>query len=383
MKNFFLEIPTRIYFGRNGSLNALRCEQDIFGDRVMIISTSKSLRTQGFTEELMDCLEEIPGKEIKTFLYNDISPEPQLSEIERAVRTGKEEGITSVIGFGGGSSIDAAKAAALGIGSEKSVGSYYYDGIVPTEKKIPVIAIPTTAGTGSELSGSAVISDTATNTKKGIRGRYIYPALAIVDPRYSDSMPSKITRDSGFDAFAHAVETFLSVKATRFSDLLAEDAVKLIASALPALKSNPSDKNARDMMCYASMIMGVNIGNVGTLLPHRLQYPVGMKTHTAHGEGLAALFPAWIREEYQYSAEKVRKITSIISGTDCSTEIDCVEAVRNFISSIGQAQGLAELGVQESDIPAFAESITGVLTNDPAYSGRDVIERIYRNSMRS
>ena len=88
MKNFFLEIPTRIYFGRNGSLNALRSEQDIFGNRVMIISTSKSLRTQGFTEELMDCLEEIPGKEIKTFLYNDISPEPQLSEGTNRQRRG-------------------------------------------------------------------------------------------------------------------------------------------------------------------------------------------------------------------------------------------------------------------------------------------------------
>ena len=378
MNSFFLEIPTKIYYGRNIVTEAIQKGKDVLGARVMIITTSRSLVKEGFVKKLEECIEALPAA---VTLFDQVSPEPQLSEIREAVMVGKEKKITSVIGFGGGSSIDAAKAAALGIGSEEPIDRYYYDGIVLEKKSIPVIAIPTTAGTGSELSGSAVISDAETNMKKGMRGWYMYPDIAIVDPVHTDHMPYKITKDSGFDALAHAMETYVSVKATRLSDLLAEDAIRMIARALPRLKEEPSDTEARDAMSYASMLMGINIGNVGTLLPHRLQYPIGVKTHTSHGEGLLSLFAAWVREEYQASAGKLQKACSLLSGKDCVSQEDCVDAVNFFIDRIGGRKSLRDLGLTDADIETFSESITGVLANDPAYSGIDVINRIYRNSM--
>ena len=378
VKSFFLEIPTKIYFGRNTVTEAIRKEKGVLGANVMIITTSRSLVQGGYVANLANHIEELSAT---VTIFNQVSPEPQLSEIRNAVRIGKDKKITSVIGFGGGSSIDAAKATALGIGSEEPIDGYYYNGIVPEEKVIPVIAIPTTAGTGSELSGSAVISDTATNMKKGVRGWYMYPDVAIVDPSYTDQMPYKITKDSGFDALAHAMETYVSVKSTRLSEMLSEDAIKMIAKALPHLRENPADTEARDAMSYASMMMGINIGNVGTLLPHRLQYPIGMKTHTSHGEGLLSLFAAWVREEYHASSEKIEKACSLLSGQDCVSEQDCVDAVNSFIDRIGGKRCLKDYGLSAVDIEAFSNSITGVLENDPAYSGIEVINRIYQNSM--
>ncbi len=373
MKSFFLEIPTRIYFGRDTSIESLSKENTLLGDKPMIITTSKSLVKMGYVDEIKRCVDSV--------VYTDISPEPQLSEIREAVSFGKAEGVTAVIGFGGGSSIDAAKATALGIGSEESIDKFYYDGLVPKKKTIPVIAIPTTAGTGSELSGSAVISDSATNMKKGVRGWFMYPDVAIVDPRYTDTMPYEITKTSGFDALAHAIETYVSVKATRLSDMLSEDAIKMIAEALPRLKNDLSDVEARDAMSYASMMMGINIGNVGTLLPHRLQYPVGMKTHTSHGEGLLSLFSAWFQEEYMCSEEKIKKVATLLSGSTCNDEAECIKAINEFINRIGGRKSLRELGITDDDVPMFSNSITGVLQNDPAYNSIDVINRIYQNSM--
>ena len=373
MNSFFLKIPTRIYFGRDKAIESLKKEKSLIGDKAMIITTSKSLVRQGYVEEIESCVDSI--------IYTDISPEPQLSDVREAVKIGKSEKVTSVIGFGGGSSIDAAKATALGIGSEESIDRFYYDGLIPNKKAIHVIAIPTTAGTGSELSGSAVISDSSTNMKKGIRGWFMYPDVAIVDPKYTDMMPYEITKVSGFDALAHAIETYVSVKATRLSDVLSEEAIKIIAEMLPRLKDSQSDAEARDAMSYASMLMGINIGNVGTLLPHRLQYPVGMKTHKSHGEGLLSLFPAWYEEEYKCRSNKIRRVSELLTGAACDDEEQIVKAIGVFIDRIGGRKSLRELGITDEDISEFSKSITGVLQNDPAYNSIDVINRIYQNSM--
>ena len=381
IKDFFLEIPTRIHFGRGCTADAFEKERATLGNRVLLITTGKPLFETGAVGELIEYLEAVLGRGCAT-VFSKVSPEPQLAEIREAIKFGRENMVDSVVGFGGGSSIDAAKATALGLGTSYSIDEYYYDGRTPDQNPLPVIAVPTTAGTGSELSGSAVVSDVSTGMKKGIRNRFMYATVAIVDPSFTDSLPPKVTRDSGFDAFAHAVETYMSVKATPLSDILAEQAISKIAKALPRLAEASDDKDARDEMSYASMLMVINIGNVGTLLPHRLQYPVGIKTNTSHGEGLLAVFPSWLEEAYEFNPEKICKVAELLSDRRCTSKNACMDVVSGFMEAIGGKVTLSELGITKEDVDAFAPKITGVLENDPTYTGIESIRCIYENALK-
>ncbi len=376
MRAFCMEIPTKIYFGRKTWRQALEKEKSILGGRVLVVTTGGSLRRLGYIEELETMLK---GLEEEVCFYDKVSPNPELAEIKEAVTLGKECGAASVIGFGGGSAIDAAKAAAAGLVCGEPIDSYYFNGNEP-EASLPVIAIPTTAGTGSELSKGAIISDAKSQLKKGIRGTNLYPKAAIVDSYFTEHIPFKVTMETGFDVFAHAIESFISVKASQFSEMLSLEAVRLTGDNLRRLMDNLDDIKARENMSYASMIMGINLGNTGTALPHRLQYPVGAVTGTGHGAGLLALYPAWLGIEYKHSAGKMDRVASILSGKDCHGEEESLGEFMKFIEKLSVRQNLKDLGINEDMIGCLAQRVSGNMKNDPAFREADVIQKIYRQS---
>ena len=314
MQNFLLEMPVRARFGRNIFRDALRQENMLRSSRVMLVSTGKSLKRLGYIDEVKAVLEEMNAE---IFLYDKVSPNPDIEEVKEAVKLGRDFGAQAVIGFGGCSSIDAAKAAACRLACSRSIDTYYFSGIEP-EKSLPVIAVPTTAGTGSELSSGAIISDRASKLKTGIRGFSLYPKTAVVDSYFTEHIPYRITMETGFDVFAHAIESLVSLKANAFSEMLSLEAIRLAGENLARLADNLYDKEARRQMSFASMIMGINLAVVGTALPHRMQYPAGSASGTSHAAGLLALYPAWLEAEYKYSHEKLDAAASALSGKTCT-----------------------------------------------------------------
>ena len=299
MKSFELNIRTRVYFGKNITFEALKKERTLLSGNVIIITTGRSLNTLGYVEKLKNDILSLGSSEVITF--ENISPNPKLSEIKTAIELGKINKVNVVIGFGGGSAIDAAKAAAAGIGYNGDIEDFLFERNQPEIETLPIIAIPTTAGTGSELSKGAIISSAEHKIKKGIRGDVLLPSVAIVDTEYTYSVPKQVTMETGFDVLAHAVESYVSVKSNRFSEMLSREAIHIVGECVNNLREDLQNKAARDKRCYASMIMGINLANIGTCLPHRMQYPIGAITDTSHAAGLAALYPSWIMYEYDYN----------------------------------------------------------------------------------
>lgn len=367
-----ISIPTKVYFGRSILENAV---SEVLGHeridhaRILIVTTGRSLIKMGHLDRLRNCIQKC-NPNIKIYVYDDISANPCLDEIENGVNIARSEEIQAVIGFGGGSAMDAAKAIAAGAASDTTVTEMFRDGTEP-EAVLPVIAIPTTAGTGSELSKAAILTDKQGVKKGGLRGDKLYPDIAVVDSEFTETVPYKTTMETGFDVLAHAIESYVSKKASAFSEMLSEYAIKEAGKSLKRLVENLEDIEARERMSYCSMIMGINLGNTGTALPHRLQYPIGAHTNSSHGAGLAAMYPAWIKHEAKYSEEKIRKIYDLL-------DIDNVE---ELLGLMGISRKLSELGVKQDTIERMTEEVTGSIENDPASQEKDIIKQIYMESL--
>lgn len=376
MQPYRITVPTKVYFGRNIWQKAIRTQETLLQGNVMIVTTGRSLCRLGYVEalrqELLQC--RYTGNVI---LFDKISANPKLSEIREGILLGRREKADIVIGFGGGSAMDAAKAIAAGVKSEDDIEDYFYQGKEPGEGTLPIIAIPTTAGTGSELSKAAILTDEVQVVKNGIRGEALYPVAAIVDSRFTESVPMQVTMETGFDVMAHAVESYLSKAASPYTRMQSETAVRIAGECLPQLASCLEDTEARAQMSFASMLMGINLGNASTCLPHRLQYPLGAHTDTSHGAGLAALFTAWIQCEYRHEPEKIEKMAKLLTGQRPRGEEECVMTFYQFIKALGLPVSLSEMGISKQQLSGMADEVSGNIGNDPASQEEGIILRLY------
>lgn len=366
-------MTTRSYFGNKCVKTALIKERKTLGKRVLLVSTGRSLIKLGYQDELVQWIREAA----EVFVYDKITANPDVAEIREAVKMGKEQQVSSVVGFGGGSAIDAAKAAAVGIASEIDIEEYLLKGLTPPENTLPIIAIPTTSGTGAELSKGAIISSREKRVKSGIRGERVTPTVAIVDPTYTFSLPMGVTMETGFDVFSHAAESYCCVNANPFSEMLSEKAICIVGEALPRLFNNLKDEEAREMMSYASHIMGYNVKNIGNCLPHRLQYPIGVETETSHGAGLIALYPAWIKYEHLVNPERIERI---LEWLGCKGKGTAAEKIREWQESIKISCTITELGntLSPSDL---ANMVTGNLRNDKLADIPNIVNTLYEEAM--
>lgn len=369
---------TKLYFGEGCLEEALKKERGLLGRRTLIVTTGRSLKRLGYLDKLTSILDTLMSKG-SVYIYDNISKNPDTVEIEGAISLGKKIRAESVIGFGGGSAIDAAKATAVGIVSDIPIEDYLIKGIELPDGTLPVIAIPTTAGTGSELSRAAIVSCRKKGIKGGIRGDKIIPTLAAVDPVLTWSVSPRVTKETGFDAFCHATESYLSLKANMFSEMLSETAIKYISTALRKINNDPDDHDAREKLCYASYIMGYNLKNVGNCLPHRMQYPIGAETDTSHGAGLMAIFPAWISHEYEVNKEKTGKVLEWLGFEDINNSEEAGKAMIQFEEEIGGRGTLTDLNVLSSP-KDLADRVTGNISTDKLSEIPGIIEIIYKES---
>ncbi len=377
--NFTWEVPTRIHFGTNICAEALAKEKDcIQGCKVLLIYTGHTLKDNGTLDKVKNLLVENGAVTVLTYCGHGANPE--VSEAEEAGRIIQENDIDLLVALGGGSAIDLTKGAAVAAVSNISLRDYLTKGIPAPDNVLPIIAMPTTAGTGSELSKGAILSDKSLKIKGGVRGKSLAPKVAIVDAAFTWSMPKHLTMETGFDALAHAIESYLSKRANLHSENLSLQAIRLIGENLPKLNKNLDDHEAREKVSYASMLMGMNLYNVGNCLPHRMQYPIGALTGTSHAAGLAVLYPVWIGEEYKVCPEKVMSIFHKLLKKTINSAAEAEETMRSFLIELGIYKFLAGLGVQQENISMLVEEISGDISVDPMGETEGICRKIYKEA---
>ena len=374
--------PVEIIFGRN-SLNKLKPIINSIGSKCLVVTGPNISKTLNF-KNLLDILN---FSNCKFDVYRNVSTEPTVNHVYEITELFHKLESDFIIGFGGGSALDAAKAASVLIYNDHDL-----EDLMMGEKKInetsaPLILIPTTSGTGSELSKGSILSVPERKIKGGLRGDQLYANYAIIDSKLTSSAPTNVIRVSGFDVFTHAVETFISKVSTALTERLSLIAIEYVVSSLPKILTNPNDDEARERLAFSSMLMGFNLANSSTCLPHRLQYPLGELTKSPHAVGLAAIYPSWIKITSNKSKRKFNIIAETILSGFSQAEINytCEKNVASIISYfmhiIGMEIKLTDLGVSKEDCFAMEAKVSGSLENDPWWTPESNLSSIYLDSL--
>ncbi|WAH59367.1 iron-containing alcohol dehydrogenase [Pseudomonas silvicola] len=320
-------------------------------------------------------------------LFDRVQPEPEIAIVEDCMSVYREGGHDGLVGVGGGSALDIAKSVAAYAGHDGPLAALFGVGLV-ARKGPPLIAIPTTAGTGSEVTNVAILSDKQAHLKKGIVSDYLLPDVALVSPQMTLTCPRSVTAASGVDALVHAIESYISVNASPITDSLALGAIKLIVRALPKAYANPSNLQAREDMATASLMAGMAFGNAGVGAVHALAYPLGGRFNIAHGVSNALLLPYVMAWNKIACLERFRDIAvamglQVAQLSDQQAAEAAVEAMVRLCATVEIPKGMRSFGVPEDAIPAMAAEACGIdrlMRNNPRkLSARD-IEQIYRSA---
>ncbi|MFK7700201.1 iron-containing alcohol dehydrogenase [Pseudomonas caspiana] len=318
-------------------------------------------------------------------IFDQVKPEPEISIVEDCTHAYRQGGHDGLIGLGGGSAIDIAKGVGAFVGHDGPLAELF--GVDQVKRKgPPLIAIPTTAGTGSEVTNVAIFSDKLAQLKKGIVSDYLLPDVALVSPVMTLTCPRSVTAASGVDALVHAIESYLSVNRSLITDSLALGAIKLIVKSLPKAYANPADLIAREHMATASLMAGMAFGNAGVGAVHALAYPLGGRFNIAHGVSNALLLPyvmAWNKmacvERFRDIAEAMGLRVEHMSDEDAANQ--AVQAMADLCEAVDIPKGMRSFNVPEDAIPAMAEEaskIDRLMRNNPRKLTAADIEKIYR-----
>ncbi|GMG74312.1 iron-containing alcohol dehydrogenase [Priestia aryabhattai] len=340
-----------------GSLQQLLPEVKKYDPAHILIVTDPVLKDIGLVDKVSAPLIQ-NGYEVD--VYADTAPEPPLALGEKLVSYAKSRKFDLVIGVGGGSALDLAKLTAVLAVHDGAVEEYLnLTGRKQISKKgLPKILIPTTSGTGSEVTNISVLS--LESTKDVVTHDYLLADAAIVDPELTLSVPPKVTAATGVDALTHAVEAYISVNANPATDALALKAIRMISSSLRAAVEDGKDKEARTQMSYGSYLAGLAFFNAGVAGVHALAYPLGGQFHISHGESNAVLLPYVMGYIRSSCVTKMRDIFEALGGnaTSLSTEeasYQCVKHLQSLIKDVGIPQTLRRFDIPESALQKLTE----------------------------
>ncbi|NFN17177.1 iron-containing alcohol dehydrogenase [Clostridium botulinum] len=324
MSNEFI-IPNKILTGKNSLEDSVE-DLKLFGKKVLIVTDNIMVKL-GNVQAVIDILDK---EKINYFIYDEINGEPIDVMIDRGVDLYKKENCNYLLAVGGGSSIDSAKAIAIMVNNKGKISDYMGKQI---ENKLPpIVAIPTTAGTGSEATKFTIISDTKTDVKMLIKGSSLMPTLAIIDSRFTMTAPPKITAATGLDALTHAIEAYTSKKSQPLSETFALSAIKKIFKYLPIAFNDGKNEEARTQMAIAALEAGIAFNNSSVTIVHGMSRPIGALFHVPHGISNAMLlkecFNFVLDGAYSKFADLARAIR--ISNEDEENEI----AARKFVEEV-------------------------------------------------
>ena len=295
--------------------------------------------------------------------FDGVIPNPTTETSAAGSKKAKEHGADVILGLGGGSSMDAAKAIAVESTHEGSAWDYlFYKEPAPDPLKVlPVVAVSTTSGTGSQVTQVSVITNTTERDKSALYNPLIFPKVAIVDPELMLTLPASVTAPTGFDVFSHAFESMINPGIGAYVTLMAKEAIHLVIENLPRVLKDGSDLAAREKMAWADTLAGLCIASAGVTLPHGMGMAVGgMYPHVAHGEALAILYPACTKytanfavDQYAFMAKAINPDFKELPDSEAAEQA-YTEIVR-FLKSLGLYKSLRQVNMPEAEIEALAK----------------------------
>ncbi len=377
--------PNKIVFGV-GALDQVTKEIGHLGGRRVLVITDPGVTALGITQR-MEAMLKSDGIDMN--LYQNVTPEPPSRLVDECAALARSESRDLIIGIGGGSSLDVAKGASIMATNDGNVLDYAGEGLVP-RPGLPMILIPTTAGTGSEATRVFVVTDETDQSKKVVFSDYVLPNVAIVDPSLTQSMPLTVTADTGIDALVHAMECFVSANANPFSDLLALEAIRLIGEHLYPAYAKGSNMRARTGMALAATWAGMAFASGGLGAVHALAYPLGTLFHMSHGHSMAVMLPYVVDYNRIGNLERYRAVAAAMGVN--TTGLSLYEAGEALVRNLQQlltvlkiSTRLSDYGVEERHVPelvAGAAKQARLFVPNPRDLGEDDIATIYGRALK-
>ena len=385
MNNFNYFQPTDIGFGC-GRLSEL-------GDTVLEIGKKCIL----VTVPVFDAIEPSVNK-VKSILsdagvsykhFDKVMPNPTTDIISEGAKLAKEFKADTVIGFGGGSSMDTAKTIAVEATHKGTAWDYlFFKEMQPTCKTLPIITVSTTSGTGSHVTQVAAVSNLEEKRKSALYNSFLFPKISIIDPELMLTIPEHVSACTGFDVFTHAFEAYIHKNTSPYVEMLTLEAIKLVIKNLPKIINDSQDLVARTQMAWADTLAGLSIANAGVTLPHGIGMAIGgCCSHVMHGEALAAIYPEFVLYTYSSAIAKFADLSRMLDENLMKVE-DSIAAektyalIKEFLKKIKMNISLKEIKVDKIDLDEIAEVSLELpdYTNNPRVADINEIKKILNSS---
>ncbi|MGM0680799.1 MAG: iron-containing alcohol dehydrogenase [Thermodesulfobacteriota bacterium] len=382
-QKFTVTQPTQIKFGVGIIDDLARMVQDLGGSKAFLV-VDPELEKVGLFEKLFSPLkkEGIPYE-----VYKDLEPEPGLELADNGAKIAGKSGCDCVVGIGGGSAMDVAKAVSILLTNGGKAEDYLGLGKI-TKPGVPKIMVPTTAGTGAEVTFTAVFFNKKTKSKGGMTGNPLYPDGAVLDPELTVSLPPQMTAAPGIDALTHAIEAYVSLASHPVSDIYAKEAIGLISANLALAYANGNNLEARSAMLLGSLLAGKALATAGVGLVHAMSYPLGGMFRIPHGLANAVLLPYVVEYNIIGSPDKFARIAELMgyhvsAFTYREAARTTVEALFELNREVGIPESLSDLDISYDKLEEMADIALGVtrpVENNPRVPLRDDIIRIYEEA---
>ncbi|MDR2108112.1 MAG: iron-containing alcohol dehydrogenase [Coriobacteriales bacterium] len=370
---FAYNLPVNILFGC-GAAEQIGRQAAGLGQRALIVTGKSSARRSGLLDRAISQLEE---EKLSWALFDEVEQNPLTTTAEAGAARARQEGCTVVVALGGGSVIDAAKGIAFMAVNTGDLSDYIF-GRLSSPDALPLVAVPTTCGTGSEGNSFAVFTNPQNGDKKSLRCKAIVPAVSIVDPLLMTTMPHAVLASVGFDALCHGMEAFMSRAGQPLATIYARECMRLAARALPGVYQSYEDIAALEDLTWAATLGGMSIGVAGVALPHSMEHPASGLRDIQHGRGLAALTPVITDASCMQAPEIYEAISRELGGRKAS---ECGDMLRTLLDEIGLLTSLRAEGIGDEDVDWMTENCLKVsaagIDNHPVAFDREGIRDLY------
>lgn len=383
MGNKFAAAPMSLFgYGARKELPALLLREQV---KNALVVTDKSLVSLGISQKVVEVLE---AADIRTAVYDEVQANPTLSQVMNGVQMLNRCRCDCIVAVGGGSANDCAKAIRVLEAGGGRLEDYQGGNKSPRRGK-QLVAVNTTAGTGSEVSRAYLINDTRAKRKLIFKDDYAMPDIAVNDTELMMGLPAQITGQTGMDALTHAIESLTSTGHNLLTDILAKDAITLIYENLPEAAEHPDSLKARDAMAYGQYLAGLSFGNAGLGLVHAMAHQLGGTYNLPHGLCNAILLPLVMEFNIEAAKEAYAEIARLLAPDACRlrpTEeqaAHAVELVRRLSERVGTNMTLTSLGVKEGDLAQLAAKALedGCMASTPRQPDQEQIIQLYRQAM--
>ena len=371
------ETVRRIVFGFGAVENLPEEIKRLKGTKIMVV-TDPGIKSAGVLDQVAGVLNRA---KVDYKVFSEVEPDPKVEVALASAEAARSFGPDVIVGLGGGSSLDISKVTSVLLTNPGPVDRYFGMELVP-QPAVPLILLPTTAGTGSEMTSICVLSDTKNKVKKGIVSEHMFARTALLDPQLTLALPPRVTAMTGMDALVHAIESFVGVRASVFTDTLNLQAIRLVAANLRLAYANGANLAARENMLHASCLAGMAFSNTQNGLDHALALAIGGKFHLPHGLLTAFILP-WVMEFNLIATPKKYIEIAKAFGERIKrlSEIDAarlsVKAVKALLDDVGISYKLSSYGVPREEFPALAKATVGavrLISNNPrSVTEQDVI----------